>query len=221
MAAVARRCINRRAPYVLFASHRQLTTAPTPLLALGIETSCDDTACAVVSSSGAILANVVAAQSEHHEPHGGIVPNVATQRHSAALPGTVRRALRDAGVTIDDIGVVAVTQGPGLAPCLAVGLNAAKTLAAVCEKPLAPVHHMVRRPPAALSTRSLPQHAAPQTPLFAAGGQEAHLLTARLCAEGGPDAVPFPFLCLLMSGGHTILVLAKVQHSGLPLVPLA
>lgn len=72
------------------------------------------------------------------------MPNVATQRHSAQLPGVVVQALSDAGRTIADVDVIAVTRGPGLPPCLGVGLNAAKTLAAVCGKPLAPVHHMVR-----------------------------------------------------------------------------
>ena len=145
---------------------------------------------------------------------GGIVPNVATQRHSARLPGVVVRALSDARCTIRDIDVVAVTRGPGLPPCLAVGLNAAKTLAAVSGKPLGAVHHMVRAPPfpaaaaAAARLRSClrAEHVAPSSLV-----QEAHLLTARLSAPGGPDAVPFPFLCLLASGGHTILVLAKVR----------
>ena len=75
------------------------------------------------------------------------MPNVATQRHSARLPSVVVQALSDAGRTIADVDVVAVTRGPGLPPCLGVGLNAAKTLAAVSCKPLAPVHHMVRYPP--------------------------------------------------------------------------
>jgi hypothetical protein len=157
---------------------------------------------------------VVAGQGAHHEPLGGIVPNIATQRHSARLPDVVLQALSDAGREIGDIDIVAVTRGPGLPPCLAVGLNAAKTMAAVCGKPIGPVHHMVRararvRPAGPASARAgascvrltLPRIDRPQ---------EAHLLTARLSAPGGPAAVPFPFLCLLASGGHTILVLAKV-----------
>ncbi len=110
-------------------------------------------ACASSPSSSSLLArreilcNIVAGQGAHHEPMGGIVPNVATQRHSARLPSVVVQALSDAGRTIADVDVVAVTRGPGLPPCLGVGLNAAKTLAAVSGKPLAPVHHMVRKPP--------------------------------------------------------------------------
>ena len=157
---------------------------------------------------------MVAGQGAHHEPLGGIVPNIATQRHSARLPDVVLQALSDAGREIGDIDIVAVTRGPGLPPCLAVGLNAAKTMAAVCGKPIGPVHHMVRArarvgPAGPASARAgascvrltLPRIDRPQ---------EAHLLTARLSAPGGPAAVPFPFLCLLASGGHTILVLAKV-----------
>ena len=87
---------------------------------------------------------MVAGQGAHHEPLGGIVPNIATQRHSARLPDVVLQALSDAGREIGDIDIVAVTRGPGLPPCLAVGLNAAKTMAAVCGKPIGPVHHMVR-----------------------------------------------------------------------------
>ena len=82
------------------------------------------------------------------------MPNVATQRHSARLPEVVVRALSDAGCTIGDIDIVAVTRGPGLPPCLAVGLNAAKTLAAVSGKPLGAVHHMVRRTPPRTRTRT-------------------------------------------------------------------
>lgn len=93
-----------------------------------------------------ILSNIVAGQGAHHEPLGGIVPNIATQRHSARLPSVVLEALASANCTIGDIDVVAVTRGPGLPPCLAVGLNAAKTMAAVSDKPIGPVHHMVRSP---------------------------------------------------------------------------
>jgi N6-L-threonylcarbamoyladenine synthase len=93
-----------------------------------------------------VLSNVVVGQADSHEATGGIVPNVAVQRHSAALPSVVQRALAEAGVTFAEIDAVAVTKGPGMAPCLAVGLNAAKTLAAVCDKQLFPVHHMVRAP---------------------------------------------------------------------------
>jgi len=157
---------------------------------------------------------VVAGQGAHHEPLGGIVPNIATQRHSARLPDVVLQALSDAGREIGDIDIVAVTRGPGLPPCLAVGLNAAKTMAAVCGKPIGPVHHMVRararvgpaRPASARAGASCVRLTLPRIDR----PQEAHLLTARLSAPGGPAAVPFPFLCLLASGGHTILVLAKV-----------
>jgi N6-L-threonylcarbamoyladenine synthase len=169
----------------------------TPRLVLGIDTSCDDTSVAVVTSDRRVLSNVVESQRDH-EASGGIVPSVATQRHSgsppcaprgreqctpacrayrrahggsAALPRVVVRALAEAGVSMGDIHAVAATQardhpaqiypaahqsvallpgwrtrqGPGLPPCLAVGLNVAKALAGVCDKALVPVHHMVSR----------------------------------------------------------------------------
>lgn len=174
----------RSQPTRAFLALRAARLPRRTLVVLGIDTSCDDTSAAVVADDRRILSNVVRSQGAHHEAAGGIVPNVATQRHSAALPGAVSQALSEAGMTVDDVDMVAVTQGPGLAPCVAVGLNAAKTLAAVCKKPLVPVHHM-----------------------------EAHLLTARLCAERGAADVPFPFLCLLASGGESIVKILPLQKA--------
>lgn len=112
-------------------------------LVLGIETSCDDTSAAIVSSEREILSEVVRGQRELHEPMGGIVPTLASQGHSRYLPSVIRQTLEDAQLTVADLDAVAVTRGPGLPPCLPVGLNAAKTLAAVLQKPLIGVHHMV------------------------------------------------------------------------------
>lgn len=114
-----------------------------PLKVLGIETSCDDTAAAIVTSDRQILAEVVRGQQELHEPKGGIVPMLACESHSRNLPGVVSEALQKAKLTVQDLDAIAVTRGPGLPPCLPVGLNAAKTMAAVCRKPLIGVHHMV------------------------------------------------------------------------------
>jgi N6-L-threonylcarbamoyladenine synthase len=113
------------------------------LKVLGIETSCDDTAAAIVTSDRQILAEVVRGQQELHEPKGGIVPMLACESHSRNLPGAVSEALQKAKLTVQDLDAIAVTRGPGLPPCLPVGLNAAKTMAAVCGKPLIGVHHMV------------------------------------------------------------------------------
>ncbi|KAI9273601.1 Gcp-like domain-containing protein [Sporodiniella umbellata] len=153
-----------------------------PLRVLGIETSCDDTAAAIVTSDRKILSEVVRGQQELHEPMGGIVPTLASTGHSRNLPGVIVETLEKAKLTVNDLDAIAVTRGPGLPPCLPVGLNAAKTLAAVCQKPLIGVHHM-----------------------------EAHALTARLTTENtNNEPYPtFPFMTLLISGGHTLLLTAN------------
>jgi N6-L-threonylcarbamoyladenine synthase len=114
-----------------------------PIRVLGIETSCDDTSAAIVTSDRQILSEVVRGQQELHEPMGGIVPTLASRGHSQNLPGVICETLDLAGLTVQDLDAIAVTRGPGLPPCLPVGLNAAKTLAAVSKKPLIGVHHMV------------------------------------------------------------------------------
>ncbi|KAG0253679.1 hypothetical protein BG011_006229 [Mortierella polycephala] len=169
-----------------------------PLIALGIETSCDDTCAAIVTSDRQILSEVLRTQHHLHEPMGGIVPKLAHHAHMRNLPEVVKEAIQKAGLGergIQEIDIIAVTRGPGLAHCLGVGLNAAKTLAAALNKPLIGVHHM-----------------------------EAHALTARLTTrdpatdqdQASSDIVPigsdpypsFPFLTLLVSGGHTLLLVA-------------
>lgn len=114
-----------------------------PLVVLGIETSCDDTSAAVVTSDRRILSEVVRTQHQLHEAMGGIVPTIASTGHMKNLPSVICEALEAANTNINDIDCVAVTRGPGLPPCLSVGMNAAKTLAAVARKPIVGVHHMV------------------------------------------------------------------------------
>ncbi|KAJ3371514.1 hypothetical protein GGF31_003123 [Allomyces arbusculus] len=156
-----------------------------PWTVLGIETSCDDTSVAVVTSDRRVRALVTRHQTKQHEATGGIVPTAAAIAHSMALPGAIREALETAGIcnACEEIDAVAVTCGPGLAPCLGVGLTAGKNLAAVLNKPLVGVHHM-----------------------------EAHALTPRLTQQAPPA---FPFLSLLASGGHTLLLLSEglSQHT--------
>ncbi|RKP36863.1 glycoprotease family-domain-containing protein [Dimargaris cristalligena] len=149
-------------------------SAGAPTVVLGIETSCDDTAAAIIDSHGRILSEVARGQAASHEPKGGIVPVLAVAKHVENMPYVVKEALDQSGLTMADIDAVAVTRGPGISACLSVGFNAAKTLAAVHNKPLIGAHHM-----------------------------EAHALTARLCF---PDQIEFPFLSLLISGGHTLLL---------------
>src|ERR1700682_4686241 len=109
---------------------------------LGIETSCDETAAALVTQDGAIVANVVASQADLHAQYGGVVPEVASRRHLELVSPVIREALGQADVTFDDVDRVAVTQGPGLIVALLAGLAAAKALAWARRLPLVPVDHL-------------------------------------------------------------------------------
>jgi len=140
---------------------------------LGIETSCDETAAALVTQEGRILANVVSSQAELHAPYGGVVPEVASRHHLELILPALRQALADADAALGDVEAVAVTQGPGLVGALLIGLSAAKALAWSRRLPLVPVNHL--------------------------HGHVASLFTE-------PRSVRTPFLCLLASGGHTLLL---------------
>lgn len=109
---------------------------------LGIESSCDETAASVVEDGRTVLSNIVASQVEEHKIYGGVVPEIASRRHTEAISGVVRVALGDAGCTIRDIDAVAVTYAPGLIGALLVGVNFAKGLSYSSERPLVPVHHL-------------------------------------------------------------------------------
>src|SRR6266516_5678559 len=143
------------------------------LVILGIETSCDETAAALVTDEGEIRANVVASQAELHAKYGGVVPEVASRRHLELISPVVAEALEQAGGTLDDVDRVAVTQGPGLIGALLVGIAAAKANAWSRRLPLVPVDHL-------------------------------HGHVASLYLE--PDPLEPPFLCLLATGGHTMLL---------------
>ena len=109
---------------------------------LGIESSCDETAAAVVCSGEKIASNVVFSQVATHQPYGGVVPELASREHLRAIVPVVRKALTDAGQTYNSIDALAVTQGPGLAGALLVGISYAKALAFALEKPLIAVNHL-------------------------------------------------------------------------------
>src|SRR6266849_9706882 len=109
---------------------------------LGIETSCDETAAAVVSRGEKVLSNVVASQIATHQPYGGVVPELASREHLRAMVPVVRQALADAGQTYQSLDAIAVTQGPGLAGALLVGISFAKALAFGLDKPLIAVNHL-------------------------------------------------------------------------------
>jgi N6-L-threonylcarbamoyladenine synthase len=146
---------------------------------LGLETSCDETAAAVITTDGEILANVVSSQADLHAAYGGVVPEVASRRHLELVTPVIQQSLRDAEASLDDVELVGVTAGPGLIGALLVGVAAAKAIAWARRLPLAPVDHLY-----------------------------GHV--ASLYLE--PDPLDPPFLCLLASGGHTLLL--DVQERG-------
>ena len=145
-------------------------------LVLGLETSCDETAAAVVSDDGELLSSVVASQADLHARYGGVVPEIASRRHLELVAPVLRAALDDAGRSLDDVGRVAVTQGPGLVGALLVGLSAAKALAWARGLPLVPVDHL-RAHVATLYLRPEPVEP-PFTCLLASGGHTLLLSVA-------------------------------------------
>jgi N6-L-threonylcarbamoyladenine synthase len=153
---------------------------------LGIESSCDETAAAVVRSGEQMLSNVVFSQITTHQAYGGVVPELASREHLRAIVPVVRKALADAGQTYQSIDALAVTQGPGLAGALLVGISYAKALAYALDKPLIAVNHLE-------------------------GHIHAVLLEER---QKGNHALEFPLLALVVSGGHTHLYLAEQKEAG-------
>ena len=111
-------------------------------LVLGIETSCDETAAAVVEDGRRVLSSVVSSQAAVHAPYGGVVPELASRHHIESISPVIEEAMRESGVAFPDLAAVAVTQGPGLVGSLLVGVQAAKAIALVHGKPLVPVHHV-------------------------------------------------------------------------------
>ncbi|KAG0339898.1 hypothetical protein BG004_006631 [Podila humilis] len=207
---ITSRCVHTASPQQGF------TKTKRPLIALGIETSCDDTCAAVVTSDRQILSEVLRTQHHLHEPMGGIVPKLAHHAHMRNLPEVVREAIQRAGLGSDlsKIDVVAVTRGPGLAHCLGVGLNAAKTLAAALDKPLIGVHHMEAHALTARLTSTDPDlfpGSSSSSSCSSPTNEQIHAEGAVNYAPIGSDPFPsFPFLALLVSGGHTLLL---VVHS--------
>ncbi|MGH6959833.1 MAG: tRNA (adenosine(37)-N6)-threonylcarbamoyltransferase complex transferase subunit TsaD, partial [Dongiaceae bacterium] len=145
------------------------------MIVLGIETSCDETAAAVVDDRRQVLAEVVLSQLDQHRPYGGIVPEIAARSHLDHLDGLIAEAMRRAGLRFADLHAIAATGGPGLIGGVMVGVTMAKAIAAVAERPFIAVNHL-----------------------------EGHALTARLT-----DDVAFPFLLLLISGGHCQLLIVE------------
>jgi N6-L-threonylcarbamoyladenine synthase len=154
-------------------------------LILGIESSCDETGAAVVRSGSEILSNVVASQIATHRPYGGVVPELASREHLRAILPVVRQALAESQQTYESVNAIAVTQGPGLAGALLVGVSFAKALAFALEKPLIAVNHL-----------------------------EGHIHGVLLEQSKNSDFdLQFPVLALVVSGGHTHLYLARRHDS--------
>ncbi len=140
---------------------------------LAIESSCDETAAAVVENGRRVLSSVVATQVEEHKLYGGVVPEIASRRHSEAIVGVVREALERAELTVDDLDAIGVTYAPGLIGALLVGVNFAEKAFSSANLPLIPVHHL-----------------------------RSHIASNYIT---NPELEP-PFLCLVVSGGHTHII---------------
>lgn len=154
-------------------------------LILAIESSCDETAAAVVSDEGFVHSNVIATQIPVHTRFGGVVPELASRAHLTALPQVISQALEDAQATLDGLSAVAVTTGPGLAGCLLVGLQAAKGLAWARGLPLIPVDHIQAHVHAIfLKDAQGAGHAPPQTPYIALAVSGGHTSLCRVDAPG-------------------------------------
>jgi tRNA N6-adenosine threonylcarbamoyltransferase len=155
----------------------------TMSLILGIETSCDETAGAVVEDGRRILSNVVASQIELHAPYGGVFPEIASREHVLKIVPVIEESLKDGGIKLRDLSAVAVTHGPGLAGSLLVGVNAAKAIAFANDLPLIGINHL-----------------------------EGHVYANWLVGEGlSPAQVEdqFPLIALIVSGGHSEIVLMR------------
>lgn len=146
-----------------------------PSLILGIETSCDETSAAVVENGKNMLSNVVSSQIDVHNAFGGVVPEIASRKHTETIVHVIDQAIKASGADSGEIDAVAVTQGPGLVGSLMVGISAAKALAFSWEKPLVGVNHL-----------------------------EAHIASAHIENE-----IDFPFVALIVSGGHTNLYMVR------------
>ena len=191
----------------------RLPEDPSEWRVLGIESSCDDTGAAVITGTGQVLGEALASQEKVHERWGGVVPKLAQQAHQEAIDGTVEEALRRAGVTPGAPGTqggdaaagargltaIAVTVGPGLGPCLQVGVKKAYELASRYSLPIVRVHHMEAH---AMVTRLPAQHST--APALAESQQRQTIEAGGVTSSLNPG---FPFVTVLVSGGHNMVLL--------------
>jgi N6-L-threonylcarbamoyladenine synthase len=211
---VARRCFSATA------------ASKTPKFILGIETSCDDTCVAIMTETGQIVTSHK--HTSLHEEYGGIVPHLAKRQHARYLPSLIRKAMSDAGVSFGDLKAVGVTAGPGLGPCLGVGFRAAKAICSQNQIPLIPVNHVEAH---ALVSRicdtandvqlNIAKSIRSETSEVVGGSGKATIpffleqAAQPLPTQSSPrklqyvmkppKLLPFPFLALVISGGHSIL----------------
>ncbi len=150
------------------------------MIILGIETSCDETAAAVVTDKRQILSNEVLSQIDEHKPYGGVVPEIAARAHLNTIDTIISRAMKKAGVAFSQLDAICATGGPGLIGGVLVGVMTAKAIAAVCNIPFIGVNHL-----------------------------EGHALTVRLTGDDNRKEVEFPYLLLLVSGGHCQLLIVE------------
>ncbi len=184
------------------------------MIILGIESSCDETAAAIVEDGTRLLSNVVVSQIDIHTEYGGVVPEIAARSHIEAINPVINKALADAQLTWDDIDAIAVTYAPGLIGSLLVGTLAARTLAVLKNKPLYPIHHVEAHVYANFITdQSHPSNLLPSdlSPLERQRlAQEDDRMVERSTDLTLPSHQPaFPMLALIVSGGHSQLVLFK------------
>jgi len=159
---------------------------------LGIESSCDETAAAVVAGGRKVLSNVVASQIDIHRKYGGVVPELASREHLRQIVPVVREAMEQAGLRLEELDAIGVTQGPGLVGSLLVGITYGKTLAEALGKPLIAVNHL-----------------------------EGHIHAVFLEAHRGGEKPKLPAVCLIVSGGHTVLYEMRVRKENNSLGPEA
>lgn len=160
----------------LYTVNKKTKTAEDDIMILAIETSCDETAAAVVRNGREVLSNVISSQIDLHTLYGGVVPEIASRKHIEKINQVIEQALSDSGTTLDDIDAIGVTYGPGLVGALLVGVSEAKAIAYARKLPLVGVHHI-----------------------------EGHVSANYI---ENPSLEP-PFLCLIVSGGHTHLVIVR------------
>src|SRR5437899_9613519 len=155
---------------------------PMGIRILGIESSCDETAAAVVIDGAELLSGVVASQIDLHRKYGGVVPELAAREHLRRIVPVVRQAMEQAKMRLQDVDAIGVTQGPGLVGSLLVGITYGKTLAETLDKPLVPVNHL-----------------------------EGHVHAVFLEAHKAGHEAKLPAVCLIVSGGHTVLYEVKPE----------